>query len=146
VVAAVDLSDASTGAVAFALSLAEEADAHLTLVHALDLPLQVEAWVTESESGADRIDRWRQGALQRLRELVPTEARTYCHVDERVVVGQAYREILRVAAERHAGLIVAGAHARGPVERLFLGSTAQHLVRQAACPVLIVRNRDAKAH
>jgi nucleotide-binding universal stress UspA family protein len=69
---------------------------------------------------------------------VPDAARTYCHVEERVETGRAYREILRLAAERHAGLIVIGAHGRGVVERMFVGSTAQHVVRRAVCPVLTI--------
>jgi nucleotide-binding universal stress UspA family protein len=67
----------------------------------------------------------------------------YCHVDECVGTGEPYREILRVAAEQHSGLIVIGAHGVGVLERVFVGSTAQHIVRQAACPVLTVRASSA---
>ncbi|HET9268955.1 MAG TPA: universal stress protein, partial [Vicinamibacterales bacterium] len=138
IVAAVDFSPASAHAAAFAMSLAEEADAHLTLVHALDLPPAVETWIVESEAGSTRLQQWRQAASRRLDDLVPPDARTYCHVEERVEAGPASRVILDVAAERHAGLIVIGAHSRSPLERMFVGSTAQRVVRQAACPVLIV--------
>jgi nucleotide-binding universal stress UspA family protein len=63
----------------------------------------------------------------------------YCHIEERVETGQPYRELLRVAAEKSAGLIVIGAHGHGVLDRMFFGSTAQHVVRQAACPVLTLR-------
>jgi nucleotide-binding universal stress UspA family protein len=53
--------------------------------------------------------------------------------------GKPYREILRVAEEQTADLIVIGIHGRGPVDRLLFGSTAEHLVRQASCPVLTLR-------
>jgi hypothetical protein len=53
--------------------------------------------------------------------------------------GQPYRELLRAAAEQHAGLIVIGAHGHGVLGRMFMGSTAQHIVRQAGCPVLTLR-------
>ena len=139
IVAATDFSEASAHAAAFAISLAEEADAHLTLVHALDLPPAVETWIVESEAGSSRLQQWQQGASGRLHELVPNDAGTYCHVEERVESGSAARVILDVAAERHAGLIVIGAHGGGPLERMFVGSTAQRVVRQAPCPVLIVR-------
>ena len=139
IVAATDFSEAAAHAAAFAISLAEEADAHLTLVHALDLPPAVETWIVESEAGSSRLQQWQQGASGRLHELVPNDAGTYCHVEERVESGSAARVILDVAAERHAGLIVIGAHGGGPLERMFVGSTAQRVVRQAPCPVLIVR-------
>jgi nucleotide-binding universal stress UspA family protein len=141
IVAAVDFSPASTHAAAFAISLAEEADAHLTLVHALDLPPAVETWIVESEAGSSRLQQWRAGASGRLHELVPADADTYCHVEERVEAGAASRVILDLAAARHAGLIVIGAHGGGPLGRMFVGSTAQRVVRQSVCPVLIVRAR-----
>jgi nucleotide-binding universal stress UspA family protein len=46
---------------------------------------------------------------------------------------------LRVAAEHSADLLVLGVHGRGALDRMFFGSTTQHLVRQAACPVLTLR-------
>jgi len=145
IVAAVDFSPASAPAAAFAMSLAEEADAHLTLVHALDLPPAVETWIVESEEGSSRLRQWRQAASGRLDDLVPPDARTYCHVEERVEDGPASRVILDVAAERHAGLIVIGAHGGSALDRMFVGSTAQRVVRQAVCPVLIVRGLEPAA-
>jgi len=142
IVAAVDFSPASAHAAAFATSLAEEADAHLTLLHALNLPPQVEAWMVESAEGQSRMQQWRQGALDRLRDLVPADVRPYCHVEERVETDAASRVILDVAAERHAGLIVMGAHGGGRLERMFVGSTAERVVRQSVCPVLVLRSRD----
>jgi nucleotide-binding universal stress UspA family protein len=139
IVAAVDFSDASQQAFAFAMSIAEEADAHLTALHVVDLPEAVETWIVDSPEGRGRLEQWKQGTLSRLRELVPDDIRPYCHVEERVEEGKPYREILRVADERSAGLIVIGAHGRGIVEQAFVGSTAQHIVRQAVCPVLTVR-------
>jgi nucleotide-binding universal stress UspA family protein len=54
-------------------------------------------------------------------------------------VGKPYREILRVAAERKADLIVMGVLGRGAVDLALFGSTTQHVVRSASCPVLTTR-------
>jgi nucleotide-binding universal stress UspA family protein len=78
-------------------------------------------------------------ARQRLQELIPEEARTYCTVDTVVVAGRAYREILRYATERQSSLIVMGVGGRGALELMVFGSTAHHVIRASACPVLIVR-------
>ncbi len=53
--------------------------------------------------------------------------------------GTPYREVLRVAAEQQSDLIVIGIHGRSATDLLFFGSTAQHVVRQATCPVLTLR-------
>jgi nucleotide-binding universal stress UspA family protein len=70
---------------------------------------------------------------------VPDQVRTYCTVETSVVEGRAYREILRQAAERNTDVIVMGVHGRGAVDLLVFGSTTHHVIRAAACPVLVVR-------
>jgi nucleotide-binding universal stress UspA family protein len=142
VVAAVDFSDVSGKALEHATSLAEEADAQLTVLHVVDLPEHPALWIDRPD-GASHVRDMREAAAVRLRAAVPDDVRRSCHIEERVEAGAPYREILRVAAERRAGLIVIGAHGRGGVERMFVGSTAQHVVRQAVCPVLTVRERES---
>jgi universal stress protein A len=56
-----------------------------------------------------------------------------------VVEGRAYRQILQVAVEQQSSLIVMGVQGRSAVDRLFFGSTTNHVVRQATCPVLTLR-------
>lgn len=51
IVAGIDFSDASLHALKYALSLAEEADAHLTIVRVVEIPPQLAAWAAESEEG-----------------------------------------------------------------------------------------------
>jgi universal stress protein A len=57
------------------------------------------------------------------------------------VVGQGApaAEILRIAAEQQASLIVIATHGRTGLERLALGSVAERVIRAAPCPVLVVR-------
>jgi nucleotide-binding universal stress UspA family protein len=80
-----------------------------------------------------------QERLRMLEELVPPGSRSKCAADTVLAKGKAYREVLRAAAERSSDLIVIGIRGRGAADLFFLGSTAQHVVRQAACPVLTIR-------
>jgi nucleotide-binding universal stress UspA family protein len=139
IVCATDFSPSSDKAVEYALSLAQEADARLTLVHVLDWPFL--------EPGTDALDQSlaasRQHVLDNLSErlslAVPDEARTWCEPEEVLVSGRPHREIVRVASEKTAGLIVMGVHGRGALDRAVFGSTTSQVVRHAACPVLTVR-------
>lgn len=144
ILAGVDFSDASMQALDYAVSLAEEADAHLTVLHVTHIPRELARWAEQDQEGQRHVEQWKAYAQTRLRPLVSEAARVYCHVDERVETGEPYREILRVATEQQSGLIVIGAHGVGVLERVFVGSTAQHIVRQAVCPVLTVRASSAR--
>ncbi|MFC6713447.1 universal stress protein [Branchiibius cervicis] len=53
--------------------------------------------------------------------------------------GDTVEEVLRVVAQRQAALLVIGLRHRTPVGKLILGSAAQRLLLDAACPVLAVR-------
>jgi nucleotide-binding universal stress UspA family protein len=55
-------------------------------------------------------------------------------------VGRPWEEIVRVAGEIWADLVVVGTHGRSGVPRLLLGSQAEEVVRKASCPVVVVRD------
>ena len=145
IVAGVDGSDASLDALMFAVSLAEEADAHLTVLRVVDLPRELAEWASQSPEGQAYAERWKASVMTRLHHLVPESARRYSHVDERVEPGRPAEKILRLANEQHAGLIVIGARGHPTLSRMLFGSTAQDVVRRAACPVLTLR-RQAHRH
>ena len=136
----VDFSESSLQALAYALRMAEEADAHLTALHVIDMPAVTSEEPAAFEADLDRIRRAGAAeAKQRLHALVPDRARTFCTVETAIVEGRAYAEIVRQAAGRQSDLIVMGVRGRGAIDRLLFGSTTHHVIRSAACPVLIVR-------
>lgn len=56
--------------------------------------------------------------------------------------GPAQAEIVALAAEERADLVVMGTHGRGGVSRVLLGSVADRVLRTAPCPVLTVRKPE----
>lgn len=138
IICGVDFSPSSLEALALAESLAKEADAHLTVVHVLE-PVSVFEPMVMGGPGVPPIDPDAPAAARhRLGEVVSQDARTYSQVSEIVIPGKPYREILRLAAEQQGDLIVLGAHG-GRIGALAFGSTVNHVVREAACPVLTLR-------
>jgi nucleotide-binding universal stress UspA family protein len=134
----VDFSTASFRALRYAESLAEESDAHLRIIHVLE-PASMFEPVVMGGPGAPALNpNAVAAAREHLRGLISKEARVYSHVTETVTVGKAYREILREATEDRAELIVIGAHGGWAGPGAF-GSTTNHVVRDATCPVLSVR-------
>jgi nucleotide-binding universal stress UspA family protein len=141
----IDFSDASTNALNYAMSLAQEADAHLTLLHVMTYEMELTPDMSESLLAYSHLSKeefrkaCEDNSRERLTAAVPDTVRAYCTVDTMLATGKPYREILRVATEQHSDLIVMGVQGRGAVDLMFFGSTTQHIVRQAACPVLTLR-------
>jgi nucleotide-binding universal stress UspA family protein len=139
----VDFSDGALSALEYAISLAEEADGHLTLFHSIEMPPELrEHMPAAGELDVDAIRASAEAAcLQRLRELVPPSVRSYCTVEAAVREGAASRQILQLAEEQKTDLIVMGVRGRGTLDLMVFGSNTERVVRAAACPVLIVRGR-----
>lgn len=134
-----DFSDTSNHAAGYALSLAQEANGQLTLLHVVDwMPDKNFAKYPQFDAAAYRQVITRE-ARRQLEALVPEEARNWCEPDLRISCGKPYREIVRIATEEAADLVVLGAHGHGPIDRMLFGSTTEHVVRQAHCPVLTIR-------
>jgi nucleotide-binding universal stress UspA family protein len=54
-----------------------------------------------------------------------------------VAVGDAGREICRLAETLPASVVVLGTHGRSGIKRALMGSTSDHVVRHCVCPVLV---------
>lgn len=126
---ATDLTADFPPAAPYAISLAQENQAHLTLLHVIEDP---KAWeLVQPEQVAESMEH-------KLRELVPQEAELWCEPVCLVERGESAEKILDVANRRHAHLIVLGAR---PAKRLATHlntGTVHKVVLQAKCPVLTV--------
>jgi nucleotide-binding universal stress UspA family protein len=142
ILCAMDFSPSALQALGFALDLARRADGVVTVLYALESLPEEESL----EYAHFNVPEYRgyliNDARQRLRTLIAEESRPLGAIEERVVVGRAYREILRVAADEPTDLIVMGAQGRGALGLALFGSTAHQVVRAATCPVLTVRSAD----
>ena len=128
---ATDFGKSAEREVAYAFSLAQEHYSRLRLVHVLPHP---EAF------GKDVLPWEKEKSEARLRELVPAGTELHCKLDFEVAVGKPAEEILRIAAETKADLIVMGAKARGTFAGNLPNTKAYQVVCGARCPVLTVRS------
>lgn len=131
-----DFSDYSELAVKYALSIAQEHQAELHLLHVLP-PNSINepeiAWYPNKGESAYH------NAARRLQRVVPPEAHLWCDVKTAVSEGQPYREILNYAERNEIDLISVGAHGAGFGMRALFGSNVDRVLRQAPCPVLVAR-------
>jgi len=143
---AVDFSDCSLSALQFAFSVAQEANSGLTLLHVLEWPWHEppappidELPPAQALALAEYRRYSEQRATARLESLVPDEIPASRPIMTRISHGKPYVEILGVAFEDQADLIVIGVQGRNPLDLNLFGSTANQVVRRATCPVLTLR-------
>ena len=127
---ATDFTPTAERAAAYALSLAQEHQAKLTLLHVI-------------QDGGDASPKnqalMRSFFTRRLRELVPGEASVWCDPELVLEAGAPAESILKVAADRHADLIVLGVRRTANFPGHLPPATAYKVVCQSQCPVLTVR-------
>lgn len=137
----IDFSDSSMKALEYALALAKEADAELLLMHVLEALADVAHWQQPIDPAiVEYLRLSEQNALTRMRAVLPPDARTWCTPKELLMTGKPYEEILRVARDHDVHLIVMGVYGRNPIDLMFFGSTTNHVVRAATCPVLTLKS------
>jgi len=139
VVCATDFESASNAAIDMALPIAQKAGGRLTLVHVIN---GVSPESTSRYAWHFKVPEYHRllaaDAWRRLQEAIPPEARKSGSVHARVVTGTPSDEIVRIADEAQADLIVMGVTSRGAIGRRLIGSTAARVMRRAGCAVLAV--------
>jgi nucleotide-binding universal stress UspA family protein len=134
----IDFSPYAEQALDYAIALAKQLQAHMTLLHVIQPPLI---------AGAD-MGVWPSPTfLEELEAAVTSDMEGYlarvtaAGLEGEIVVvhGVPFQEILHAAKERHVDLIIMGTHGRTGLTHVLLGSVAEKVVRLAPCPVLIAR-------
>lgn len=146
IVCAVDFSEWSSAALVLAASFAQEAGASLDLVHVLEWPWDEPpppAFAELPPEQATALSEFRRylvtSATNRLESVGSEAAGNRSAATVHVVHGKPYVQLLRVAADLDADLIVLGVHGRNPIDLAVFGSTTNQVVRRASCPVLTLR-------
>jgi nucleotide-binding universal stress UspA family protein len=153
IVVGADYSETSDEALdeAFAAAHARRgAEVHVLHV-ALDLANRPRAahfereWVPDLEQHDPRstLDELEQHAVSRMKRFAersgpPRFVRLVSHFR----LGSPAEQLVQLAADLDADLLVVGTHGRRGVQRLLLGSVAERVIRLAHCPVLVVRPKD----
>jgi nucleotide-binding universal stress UspA family protein len=139
-----DGSEFSQRALHHAVSLARWYKAAITLLHVdpreIVLTENGAAW----RSPVDPAERKR--LVSWLGEIGDEARNAGVSVEARVSEGRPTTEIVRVAQEMRADLVVMGTHGRTGFDRLVLGSVTEKVLRQAPCPVLTVTSKTVPVY
>jgi nucleotide-binding universal stress UspA family protein len=127
-----DFSKHSQNALDLASSLARDHKARLLVLHVYHPPVKGAEVTTGLHPEKYQDHLWNK--LQRLRPSTPD-----VNVEHLLIQGKPGAEIIRAGKDNHCDLIVMGTHGRTLLTRALVGSVAEHVMRQASCPVLTLK-------
>jgi len=139
VVVAIDFSLPARRALAWALDYAQHVPSTLHTVHVVERRFRLADLGADPTSLRDELTEAERLAAAELKLLGDEGRARVGALHEHVAFGKPADEILRVARELGAQLIVIGSHGRDAVGHLLLGSVAERVVRNASCPVVVVK-------
>jgi universal stress protein A len=140
ILAPVDFSECSRKALQYAAPFCAQFQASLILLHVVEIPY------VGSDVPMVQLDQWQaqtnENAINRLNELSQERELRGLTVEQVIRIGNPYREIVAAAKEMPVDLIILSTHGHTGFSRMFMGSTAERVVRHASCPVLVVRENE----
>lgn len=140
----IDFSELSKGALPWAISFARSFDADIVLFNVTEkYPIDYLLGPELMNHAITPLMLEADAALQRMAENI--RSKTGVKVTVVVRDGTPHKEICQAAQDLHADLVVLTTHGYTGLKHVWLGSTAERVVRNAQCPVLAVREIKKQA-
>ena len=133
-----DFSSYSELAFQYGLSLAQDFESELHLVHVIETPLYKDILKVSAGPGAAPEKTLHDPLNEKLSKLIPEESIVWCRPKTVLLAGRPYEEIIKYSLLNSIDLIVLGIRGRSLIEVLLTGSTTDRVSRQSPCPVLSV--------
>lgn len=139
----IDFSPCSRRAATYSLVLGGATGARIDFVYVWEPPVFLGPEFFESVAGERSLSLSqvaRGNALQSLEEFIDDlEVPDNVSIHPRVASGRVHEEILDLARSESYDLIVMGTHGRKGLAHLLLGSETEKVIREASCPIVVIR-------
>jgi nucleotide-binding universal stress UspA family protein len=139
ILCAVDFSDGSLAALKSAIELAHGGSRRLFIFHVSEAQPVFSQWLTGDRLGDVTVEL-QQAAKESMDELLDSAQLEDVSVETEITNGRAFVEIIKKAREWKADLVVLGAKGMASLDQIVMGSTAERVMKESACSVLIVKN------
>ena len=138
ILCAVDFSDTSDQAFDYSVALARKLGAQIKVAHIYQIPA---AALPNGvlDAPVDYEDNLQDQLQDRLEEYIDDKAIEDIDITAYVCQGIPYIEIIEMAMETNADMIVIGTHGRTGLSHMLMGSVAERVVRTAEVPVISIR-------
>jgi nucleotide-binding universal stress UspA family protein len=143
VLVASDFGETSRAALDYGRALSRAFGAKLHVLHVVDAVVATSAAEFYPDGTQDLAAELVEEASRNLDALLTADDRERLGAVPVVrASGSVAATIVDYAKQAHVDVIVVGTHGRGPIAHFFMGSVAEHVARNAPCPVLVVRPNE----
>src|SRR3989338_2016059 len=132
-----DFSEASIGAATYALTLARQYKAKVYCLHVVDISSDAAGFYVPHQSYENLDDEMLIAAEEMLHDFSLKNLKGHKNIELRVVSGDPYKEIVKSIKILKINMCLMGTFGKAAIERFFVGSTTERVMRKAVCPVLI---------
>ncbi len=139
-----DFSDTSKLAFPLARTLVEKFGSSVLVVYVLEDVMPPFVGEYAQTSIQTIMDDQRKNIEEQLATFAAAQMGAEIETETILTAGIPHAEIVRIARERRAGLIVMATHGRGFLGHALFGSTTERVLRRAPCPVLTVRGAETE--
>lgn len=134
-----DFSNRAEEALNFAIQFAEKVNGKIVLMHVLDFPSGSFNTMGEIDSLDPEIifhGEFIKGVHNKLEEI---KSSLDTEVDTKIKYGNPYASISKEIAEEEVDYIIMGSNGASGLKEVFIGSVAEKVIRNAECPVIVVK-------
>lgn len=139
ILVACDFSADSNLALDYGLSLAQEFQSDIYIVHVLESPIYKDIPKSVWSAREQIRKSLHKEVKDKLEALVPEEAYNWCKPKTRLLSGVVHEELVKFADIQDIDLVILGVRGHRLVESLFVGATTERVIRKAGCAVMSVR-------
>lgn len=130
---ATDFTRPSENAAEYALMLAKRDNAALYVVHVVNINDEIVPFF-----GSSKLEGLIIETEKKLRSFCSKYLKGFENIRTEVLTGVPHKEILRFSKANKNDLVVVGSYGKGSVDRFFMGSNAEKIIRKSVCPVLVI--------
>lgn len=142
IVVPIDFSEYSKKAFRYAIDFAQTFGAEMILVYVVE-PIIYPADFSFGQVALPSMEREIQDrSLEQLQVLIQKEVPAGIRARSTIRSGKPFVEIIQLAKEEKADLIIIATHGHSGIEHVLFGSTAEKVVRKSPCPVLSIRSPE----
>lgn len=137
----VDFSKFSDHALDYGVEFAKQFNATLHIHHVVQLSYMTVAYEIAPDVAASR-EIAERTAREKMEEKVKDLEARGVRVEPHITVGTPFVDIISTSRDKKIDIIIMATHGWGALKQMFLGSTAERVVRKAPCPVLTIKHPE----